>query len=327
MEDPAPKRRRTSPRTAIGIQPEPQSTTSRDAAPPRLGAAASRRNRPSPEPPTRASPEIFNPDTARRNEGEPRRLRSSPDAPPSASRAATPDSTGGLTRALRTQLELRSGARDSGAQPASDEGSVLRSPARRPGGRTTATRPTPRPLPPPGPEDNEEMLSAVSSRRLTRSLGVLPEVVVPEPELPPTPERPDPVVSTPPSGIHNTPSRRPRRSRALAGKIKSSSPLKQPPIRPSELPRKGAPPSFNLPAKKAEIVPSAPEPTTAELRGLKPVDPDAEKKKLRDSLLAEIGALERDLELASSENERIRLARVAKRAPSPPPNKHELIRL
>jgi hypothetical protein len=83
-----------------------------------------------------------------------------------------------------------------------------------------------------------------------------------------------------------------------------------------------------LPAKKTQLAaPTAPEPTTAEIRGLKPVDPDAEKKKLRDSLLAEINSLERDLDLASTENERIRLARLSKRAPSPPANKHELLHL
>jgi hypothetical protein len=49
-----------------------------------------------------------------------------------------------------------------------------------------------------------------------------------EPELPPTPTQrglDDPVVTTPPTGIHDTPSKQPRRSKALAEKLKSS-PLK-----------------------------------------------------------------------------------------------------
>lgn len=326
MESSAPKRRRTSPRTAVAIQPETQSTTPRDAPP----AAGSSPKRPSFASPTRASLKRFNPDIVTRRESQPRRLRSSPDAPPSASRAATPDSTGSLTRAMRTQLELRSGARDGGARIGSDGDSILRSPPRRLGLGSTSTRPTPRPLPPPAPDVDDELLKAISQSVLPgRSLGVLPEVVVPEPELPPTPEHPDPVVSTPPSGIHNTPSRRTKRSRALADRLKSSSPLKQPPLRPPELSKKG-PLGFNIPAKQLQTQQGSSQPkrqSTTELRGLKPVDPDAEKKKLRESLLAEISQLERDLDVASRENERIRQSRLSRRGPSPPPDADEILNL
>src|SRR5947209_4130585 len=100
MDSSAPKRRRTSPRTAVAVQPDAESTTPRDA-PPRAGAASSR---PSFASPTRASLERYNPDILRRRESQPRRLRSSPDAPASPTRAATPDSTGSLAQALRTQL-------------------------------------------------------------------------------------------------------------------------------------------------------------------------------------------------------------------------------
>ncbi|KAK4234737.1 hypothetical protein C8A03DRAFT_18418 [Achaetomium macrosporum] len=323
MDTSAPKRRRTSPRTAVPVHSETESTTPRDA-PPRASASP---NRPSFASPTRASLERFNPEILRRRESQPRRLRSSPDAPPSASRAATPDSTGSLTRALRTQLELRSGARDGGAQVASEADSILHSPARRLG--KSPARPTPRPLPPPAPEHDEELLRVISGRGLPgTSLGVLPEVTAPEPELPPTPKHPDPMVSTPPSGIHNTPSRRPKRSRALAEKLKSSSPLKRPLSRSAELPQKGAPLDFGLPSKPTQTgAPETPAPTTAELRGLRPADPDAEKKKLRDSLLAEIRQLERDLGVASKENERIRRARLSRQEPSPPGNKREILDL
>ncbi|KAK4033916.1 hypothetical protein C8A01DRAFT_49582 [Parachaetomium inaequale] len=325
MESPAPKRRRTSPRNAVPVQPEPQSTTPRDA-PPRAGSSPSR---PSFASPTRASLERHNPDILRRRESQPRRLRSSPDAPPSASRAATPDSTGSLTRAMRTQLELRSGAHD-GARAVSEGDRVLRSPARRLGPAGTPTRPTPRPLPPPAPEEDDELLKAISARLQPGVYpGVLPEVVAPEPELPPTPEHPDPVVSTPPSGIHNTPSRRAKRNRALAERLRISSPLKQPPLRPPELPKKGGL-EFGLPAKKGQTqtaVPADPAPTDAEIRGLKPADPDSDKKKLRASLLAEISQLERDLDIASHENERIRQARLSRHDPSPPTNAAEILDL
>ncbi|EAQ84795.1 hypothetical protein CHGG_08809 [Chaetomium globosum CBS 148.51] len=319
-------RRRTSPRNAVPVEPEPESTTPQDALP-RMDSSPSR---PSFASPTRASLERYNPDILRRRESQPRRLRSSPDAPPSPSRAATPDSAGSLTRAMQTQLELRSAVRGGREQAGSEEDGVLRSPARRLGLGRTPTRPTPRPLPPPAPEEDDELLRAITARLRTGvPPGVLPEVVAPEPELPPTPEHPDPVVSTPPSGIHNTPSRRPKRNRALAERLKSSSPLKQPPLRPSELPAPEAV-SFGLPAKTAQVqatAPAAPAPTNAELRGLKPVDPDADKKKLRDSLLAEVNQLERDLDVASKENERIRQARLSRQTPSPPANADEIIDL
>ncbi|KAL2175076.1 uncharacterized protein P884DRAFT_302042 [Thermothelomyces heterothallicus CBS 202.75] len=231
---------------------------------------------------------------------------------------------------MRTQLELRSATRDGGGQAASERDSVLRSPARRLGPRKSPTRPIPRPLPPPAPEEDDELLKAISAR-LHPGVppGVLPEVADPEPELPPTPQHPDPVVSTPPSGIHNTPSRRPKRNRALAERLKSSSPLKPSPIRRLGKSANGALP-FSLPAKNAQAGTAAltePAPPPAESRGLKPADPDAEKKRLRDSLLAEISRLERDLDIASRENERIRQARLSRREPPPPANGDEILDL
>nr|CDP28242.1 Putative protein of unknown function [Podospora anserina S mat+] len=288
METSAPKRRRTSPRTAVQIQPGSQV---------------------------------------------------SPNAPLSAE---TPDSTGGLTRALRKQLDLRSAKRDAASAEergqntganVGEEDKGLRSPARRPKAKSALPRPVPRPLPPPAPEEAAEAINPFARRGLRRSppLGVLPEVVVPEPELPPTPERPDPVVSTPPSGIHNTPSRRPKRSKALAERIKSSSPLKQPPLRPAEPgqlddPTQQPPPS---PGKKGQQSPppAPPEPTTAELRGLRPIDPDADKKNLLNSLHAELASLEKDLSFATAENERLRQSRLAKKEASPPPNPEEILSL
>ncbi|AEO59145.1 hypothetical protein MYCTH_2307164 [Thermothelomyces thermophilus ATCC 42464] len=187
----------------------------------------------------------------------------------------------------------------------------------------------PRPLPPPAPEEDDELLKAISAR-LHPGVppGVLPDVADPEPELPPTPQHPDPVVSTPPSGIHNTPSRRPKRNRALAERLKSSSPLKPSPIRLGKSANGALP--FSLPAKNAQAETAAvtePAPPPAESRGLKPADPDAEKKRLRDSLLAEISRLERDLDIASRENERIRQARLSRREPSPPANGDEILDL
>ncbi|KAK4187422.1 hypothetical protein QBC35DRAFT_384889 [Podospora australis] len=283
MEDSAPKRRRTSPRTSPQ-QSQPKSKSPTDDDP----------------------------------------------------RASTPDSAGNLSRALSTKLGLQSVVKDGaagstntekdGTQGKAAEG--LRSPARRLNARRAVTRPNPRPLPPPAPEDEE--INPFARRGLRRSPvpGMLPDVLIPEPELPPTPERPDPVVSTPPSGIHNTPSKRPKRNRALAEKIKSSSPLKHPPMRPTEPSTQIdiTPTEVTQPSKKNQTPPPPPPaPSTAELRGIKPVDPDEDKKKLRDSLLAEIAELERDLDVASKENERIRQAHLSKRPAAPPSNNNTIL--
>lgn len=244
----------------------------------------------------------------------------------------------------------KSRANDAGAASQGDKGKggQLRSPARRPG----RPKPNPRPLPPRGPEDDdEEILNPFAGRKLPRSpASAIPEVVEPEPELPPTPEHPDPVVSTPPSGIHNTPSKRPRRSKALAERIKGSSPLKQPALVPPEKPQEKPkekpqekPPvkpqgreSRSKPRSKSSKRGGASHPpksqtskpqTLDEQRGIKPFDPDAEKKKLRDSLLAEVAKLERDLDVATEENERIRQARLGRREPSTPANGDDIVRV
>ncbi|KAJ4419860.1 hypothetical protein N0V85_000842 [Neurospora sp. IMI 360204] len=264
MEDPAPKRRRTSPRSSVPV--------------------------PSDEAPTTQQPNQTTPE----------------DTP-------APESS-----TLRSQSESR-------------DDNPLRYPARRLGIARSPERPNPRPLPPPAPEDEEVILNPFRGRGLHRSPvpGVLPKVIVPEPDLPPTPEHPDPVVSTPPSGIHNTPSKRPRRSKALAETLRSSSPTKRAPIMSVKAAQlvPGKPSEKSAPTFTSEIPTESQEPTTAELRGLQPPDPDADKKRLRDSLLAEIAELERDLAVASKENERLRQAHLSKQKPSAPPNAIEILDL
>ncbi|KAK0616750.1 hypothetical protein B0T14DRAFT_568329 [Immersiella caudata] len=339
METSAPKRRRTSPRTSVAVQPENQAESTPAEQPSGLKAAA---KRPSFASPTKASLERYNPDILRRRPSPPKQSRSEQKPPLSASRPTSRGSFGGLSRAIATHFEEREDAGDGspeelhnirGGELLSEGGSVLRSPARRPATRRT-TNSQSRSLPPPGPSD-DEILDPFARGGLRRSppREALPEPV-PEPELPPTPEHPDPVVSTPPSGIHNTPSRRPRRSKALAEKIKSSSPLKNPPVTSSPG-QDEALPVFKLPARPSKpsklsksIQPKDTRvPTTAELRGLQPEDPDSEKKKLRDSLLAQIAELERDLSVATTENERLAQAYLSKSQPPPPGNKHQVLDL
>ncbi|EGO54310.1 hypothetical protein NEUTE1DRAFT_68844 [Neurospora tetrasperma FGSC 2508] len=300
MEDPAPKRRRTSPRNSVPVPSDeapttqqPNQTTPEDTPAPESSGDTSTK-RPSYASPTKASLQRHNPEVLQRRES--------------------------LSLALRSQSE-------------SHDNNPLRSPARRPGIAKSPERPNPRPLPPPAPEDDEVILNPFRGRGLHRSPvpGVLPKVIVPEPDLPPTPEHPDLVVSTPPSGIHNTPSKRPRRSKALAETLRSSSPTKRAPVmsaKTAQLLVPGKPSEKLAPIPTTTEIPAeAQEPTTAELRGLQPPDPDADKKRLRDSLLAEIAELERDLAVASKENERLRQAYVSKLKPSAPPNAIEILDL
>lgn len=133
---------------------------------------------------------------------------------------------------------------------------------------------------------------------------MIPEVVQEEPELPPTPEHPDPVVSTPPSGIHNTPSKRPRRSKSLADKIRSS-PSKPPPTKQQKprIVRRASP----EPVRDAPPTYTAPEPSKRKrnVRGLESPRPDSAKEKERDALRLLVSQLEEDLQTVSTENKRI----------------------
>jgi len=154
-----------------------------------------------------------------------------------------------------------------------------------------------------------------------------------EPELPPTPTQrgiADPIVTTPPTGIHDTPSKRGRRSKALGERLKSS-PLKprnpppQEPAKEAEKPQQPKPEvetqiSLNIEKKKQNRRKSA--------RFLVPEDPHATKKKARDDLLKELQQLQADVALANQENERLRQHQESgKRRPTVAPNSDELLAL
>ncbi|KAL3424423.1 hypothetical protein PVAG01_03704 [Phlyctema vagabunda] len=127
-----------------------------------------------------------------------------------------------------------------------------------------------------------------------------------EPELPPTPTQrglSDPVVTTPPSGIHNTPSKRARRRKSPGAGLKSS-PLKPQAQRPED------------PIDESVLMPPPPPELKAgnlskrrrSARFLPPADPNATKRKERDDLLKELQQLKADVSLTNQENERIRKA-------------------
>ncbi len=344
MESSAPKRRRTSPRAAALADSgnNAESTTPPDPPP----AGGSKSQRPSFASPTKASLSRHNPEILSRRRPA---SRGREEDAPSASRPTSRGSDENLSAMLDAQLERRSetGIMDTGTGMERLEGesnvgqgepksalpeSSRRSPIRKIGGsmaakpKRTPNKPNPRPLPPPGPDDDEDILDPGMRRSLRRQgLGVLLTRGDAEPELPPTPEHPDPEFTTPPSGIHNTPSKRPRRDKSLAERI-GSSPLKPQPRKP-QIVRRGSPPQAKKRSGSAKNEKGKGKvgQSTKAARGIKPLDPDADKTKLRDSLLVELRQLEHDLEVATTENERIRQARLSQLEVSPPDNSDELL--
>jgi hypothetical protein len=167
---------------------------------------------------------------------------------------------------------------------------------------------------------------AVPSTRTQRPLVSQPTEPIPstnttrleEPELPLTPTQrglADPIVTTPPTGIHETPSKRARKSNALAEKLKSS-PLKprDPPL--PEPPEPQPKPHAEKPKRRKST------------RFFIPEDTHASKKKVRDDLLKELQGLQADVALANKENDRLRLYYESKKStPAAPPNPNELLSL
>ncbi|KAI1815961.1 hypothetical protein GGS20DRAFT_296089 [Poronia punctata] len=321
METSAPKRRKTSPTTSVPIDASNE-LSSADSATRR----SSRFNRPSFASPTKASLARTNPDILQRRASS-RSHQQKDELPGRKSTSAL--SQASLASALGSQPgdhdieEGEHGARDpvEGKGVLIDDTTVEQqaSPARRAGGglslkpRTTPSRPSPRPLPPPSAEE-EELIDPFKGRRLRRSPppGVLPQVEPEEPELPPTPTQKGLMDSSSvigsPTGIHNTPSKRPRRSKVLAAKM-TSSPLKQPPLRPpehaTELGQGAGPSRLKKEPLKGEPRRKRNSQRSHPARQVEEVDPLTDRKALRDSLLAEVAQLEEDLEVASGENQRL----------------------
>ncbi|KAI0007560.1 hypothetical protein F4779DRAFT_619452 [Xylariaceae sp. FL0662B] len=336
MESSAPKRRKTSPATNVPVGGSDASTSSG-----RSTRSSTRRRRPSFASPTKASLARSNPEIVRRRNAA--RTQPSNDAP-AASELGDPTGNGSDSQMPASETgtaaegaELAETNRDAQQRP-SAPASQPKSPIRRATGamasqpRRTPNKPTPRPLPPPSAEE-EELINPFRGRNLRRSPppGVLPNVEPEEPELPPTPTEKglsDPTsVHTSPLGIHNTPSKRPRRSRVLAERIKSS-PLKQPPLRPPELelakkPTRGRR-SLETTEQDNEFAIATRSPSTNNkkrklhpARNISEPDPLADKKALRDSLLGEVASLESDLRLAARENSRLHQLQQTRRATLP----------
>ncbi|KAI1134584.1 hypothetical protein F5Y05DRAFT_202124 [Hypoxylon sp. FL0543] len=332
MDSSAPKRRKTSPTTNVPV--------GGSDAPPSDGLLkrSARRQIPSFASPTRASLARSNPDILERRSAS--RARASHDAPTTLE-AANNDTflqrTSG-PRQIGDDTEISS-SEPQGTQSASAD--QPRSPVRRAAGamaskpRRTPNKPSPRPLPPPSAEE-EELINPFRGRVLRRS----PPPGAPgseEPELPPTPTEKgisDPAsISTSPTGIHNTPTKRPRRSRALAERIKSS-PLKQPPLFPANIAagstREESPTPTGKRTLRAKPQGRKKRRKSHPARNVQEPDPLAEKKALRDSLFAKVTRLKSDLELATRENNRLYQLQQTRRdgsASHGPENKDSLIDL
>ncbi|SPO07490.1 uncharacterized protein DNG_10184 [Cephalotrichum gorgonifer] len=244
METSAPKRRRTSPRTSVAVDPNNDNNNNhnetarrRDRAttpehenepaiiPRNPGASPSRsprRKRPDFASPTKASLARHNPEILARRRSEQQQRRASEqqarqfqggqaeaDTAPEDLPASRPGSSRGSDVSLSELLTAQVVDTGMGGKP-------RRSPIKH--------APITRPLPPPAPE-GEELVDPFTRRdRIRRSnQGQVED----EPELPPTPSQlgiRDDVVTTPPVGIHSesSPLRR-RQARRTLG----SSPLKK----------------------------------------------------------------------------------------------------
>ncbi|KAI1430549.1 hypothetical protein GGR50DRAFT_684522 [Xylaria sp. CBS 124048] len=313
MEESAPKRRKTSPTTSVSVDESGESSA---------GSAArrsSRLARPSFASPTRASLARSNPDVLeRRTLSREGRHNEEPSVPAASEPEGLTSNRGNETNpaTARPETESEGGRPQGGNKPGSGVERLVRTP----GGKLplkqkrSPEKPSPRPLPAPSAEE-EELIDPFKGRKLRRSPppGVLPKVLPEEPELPPTPIQqglsdPSSIVASP-RGIHNTPLKRPRRSRALAATMYSS-PLKQAHTlrQPAETASSVLVPIPSLSTK--EPLRNEPKrkrfrPKFHPARQIQEDDPLADKKALRDSLLAEVAQLEEDLKVASRENKRL----------------------
>jgi len=190
--------------------------------------------------------------------------------------------------------------------------SLLRSPARR-RGRTAS------------PEKQSQPRQSSQLFRSSRLRFTEPE----EPELPPTPTQlgiDDPIVTTPPTGIHDTPGRRARRNKTFGEKLKSS-PLKPqdpPPLaqkqEQEQIIEKDVRHKTKSKSKQRELVQRR-----KSARFLTPKDPHASIKHERDALLRELQQLQADIALANKETERLHLEETRKSRPAGQEHAEELL--
>ncbi|UKZ76172.1 hypothetical protein TrVFT333_003868 [Trichoderma virens FT-333] len=296
MDGPASKRRRVSPRnSSVNIG------SSSDATPTSPEPARARANRLANAAQTKAS-------AVRR---QPQTLDKEQSAPPTEQQQTLSTSD----EARETVDESANAAVAATSNPAQEEDEATRSPGSLPSSEQADSslagvptrspfKPRPRPLPPPAPEGDDEADSFLG-RRQRRSPNSGRPISHPEPELPPS--APDAASFKPPKGIHSSPSRWRDKPR-----MKKTSPLKpsssHPPVKPGSkavLPMH----SFQLPPRDSDGNPQE-NPLHDKAHPARQVgvfDPNRDKKREIEALDEEIAKLQRDLQIVSKENDRIRL--------------------
>ncbi|KJZ78530.1 hypothetical protein HIM_01921 [Hirsutella minnesotensis 3608] len=302
MDESAPKRRRVSSQATPAVGDSSQGTASE--------ASNARRQRPSFASPTKASLSRHNPQILERR-------RSASPAKPTARRnsiAASEQSLSELLRVQPTQAAEDVAAsdieqpdvetRETEAAPDSERtneriGGALAAPPRR-----SPAKPNPRPLPPPPPDGEDELnpfIGHTLRRSPTTGVNIPPP---PEPELPPAVA--DAVSSTPPRGIHSSPSR--WKEKRKAKKISPLKPKAKKPEATASKKRHGSS-SRDRQDEQEKEAPSliALDPSANRARQVPAITSDAAKLKRRDNLRQEIEKLKSDLKTAGEENERIRL--------------------
>lgn len=169
-------------------------------------------------------------------------------------------------------------------------------------------RPNPRPFPPPAPDGEDDMqpfIGRTSRRSPVTGISVSRTT---EPVLPQGLS--DNITSTPPKGIHSSPSR----WRGGTRRTPKSSPLKQPPLRPEGETTRRISDSPLRRQRTASRPPLVQQDENAGLQLHPSVDPlrkipngDQDKKRERDELQKELTQLQADLELATRESARLLL--------------------
>lgn len=298
METSAPKRRRTSPRTSLPVDPNnndaPRETTP-DPTP--RGAShtkSPRRRRPDFASPTKASLARHNPEILARRRSEQEQRRASErrrSAEPAASAPpAEPDSGGLQGEAPKNPPASRPGSQESDVS-LSELLTADRPNNTRP--RRSPIKPAPitRPLPPPAAE-GEDLVDPFTRRdRIRRSNQGQDENA--EPELPPTPSElgiRDDAASTPPAGIHSESSPLKRRlAERERRRAQGSSPLKKGALAP---PAREKSPADRLANSQAERQSGA---VAHPARGVRPDAEIAEKEEYLEALRREEESLWSDL--------------------------------
>lgn len=256
---------------------------------PRLSPRVTRARRSSYASPTRASLARTDPAGLEQRDNETRERQQQRATEAAAARQATEDDARGR-KSEATEPQTTAAPRRASTRSTATPAAAAPSP----------NRPNPRPFPPPGPIDDDPFPRTSRPQPATGITIPGPR----EPSLPPS--NPDSIASTPPKGIHSSPSKWRASKR---GRTPKSSPLKQSPLHARSEARNNNQESPSARRSRDAFA----QPSQDENADLNPnVDParkipnqDPAKRKQRDKLQQELEQLQRDWRVASAENQRL----------------------